>query len=154
MYSFSGCPSCSKLTITREFQCPNCARLCASRLGLQNHLRGHRWITQWHSYLRIRRTVTIVSAPLSCCSTSYDTGRYFAWYLLSSTLSRCTIQRGKTVIRSKRGWSQKSIVCKIKTHETNTKKYYRPVSRRTFCSWCKSLICFCNTTDDTPAKRK
>jgi len=27
---------------TTDFQCPHCSRLCASRLGLQSHLRVHR----------------------------------------------------------------------------------------------------------------
>ena len=27
---------------TTDFQCPNCSRLCASRLGLQSHMRVHR----------------------------------------------------------------------------------------------------------------
>ena len=30
-------------TTTTEFLCPYCARLCASRVGLQSHLRAHRW---------------------------------------------------------------------------------------------------------------
>ena len=30
--------------------------------------------------------------------------------------------------------------------------YIKPVSRKTFCSWCKSLICFCKTTEETPVR--
>ena len=32
----------SAVTTTTDFQCPHCSRLCASRLGLQSHLRVHR----------------------------------------------------------------------------------------------------------------
>ena len=32
----------SAVITTTDFQCPNCSRLCASRLGLQSHLRVHR----------------------------------------------------------------------------------------------------------------
>ena len=47
---------------TTEVQCPACSRLCASRLGLQNHQRIHGWShnTQpsTHSLLRTRWTTT------------------------------------------------------------------------------------------------
>ena len=32
----------SAVITTTDFQCPHCSRLCASRLGLQSHLRVHR----------------------------------------------------------------------------------------------------------------
>ena len=42
-----------------DFQWPHCSRLCASGLGVQSHIRVHRWVVEHKRHHRIRWTTTI-----------------------------------------------------------------------------------------------
>ena len=44
----------SAVITTTDFQFPHCSGLCASRLGLQSHLRVHRRVAERKSHHRIR----------------------------------------------------------------------------------------------------
>ena len=66
--------------ITTDFQCLHCSRQCASRLGLQSHLRVHRWDTerkrhhriQWITAILLSSTLTMNFGPMGSKNSNTD----------------------------------------------------------------------------------